>query len=39
MQWEEIQKHEGFYTQKETPSIEAWDVREAIRDMKDMDID
>lgn len=38
-QWEEIEKNAGFYPQEETPSTQAWDVKEATRAMKDMDID
>ena len=38
-QWEEIDKNVGFYPQEETSSTEAWDIREATRYMKDMDID
>jgi len=37
--WEEIEKHVGFYPQEENPSFEAWDVRQATRAMKDIDID
>ena len=29
----------GFYEQEEETTVEARDVREATRDMKDMDID
>jgi len=38
-QWEEIEKNAGFYPQEETPSTKSWDVKEATRAMKDMDID
>ena len=38
-QWEEVEKKAGFYEQKEETTTEAWDVREATRAMKDMDID
>lgn len=38
-QWEEIKNKEGFYEQEEETTVEAWDVREATRAMKDMDID
>ena len=37
--WEEIYKHARFYPQEENTSTEAWDVREATREIKDMDID
>ena len=36
--WEEVENKAGFYAQEET-KVEAWDVREATRAMKDMDID
>ena len=38
-QWEEVEKKAGFYAQEEETTTEAWDVREATRAMKDMDID
>ena len=38
-QWEELERKEGFYAQEEETTTEAWDVREATRAMKDMDID
>ena len=38
-QWEEVEKNVGFYAQEEETTTEAWDVREATRAMKDMDID
>lgn len=38
-QWEDIEKNVGFYAQEDTPYKEAWDVKEATRAMKDMDID
>jgi len=38
-QWEEVERNEGFYAQEEETTTEAWDVREATRAMKDMDID
>ena len=38
-QWEEVERKVGFYKQEEETTIEAWDVREAIRAMKDMEID
>jgi len=38
-QCEEVERKAGFYKQEEETTIEAWDVREATRAMKDMDID
>ena len=38
-QWEEIERKGGFYAQEEETTPKAWDVREATRAMKDMDID
>jgi len=38
-QWEEVERKESFYEQEEKTTIEAWDVREAAKAMKDMDID
>ena len=38
-QWEEVEKKAGFYEQEEETTAEAWDVKEATRAMKDMDID
>lgn len=38
-QWEEVEKKASFYEQEEETIAEAWDDREAIRAMKDMDID
>lgn len=38
-QWEEIEKKAGYYEQEEETTSEAWDVKEATRAMKDMDID
>jgi len=38
-QWEEIERKARFYSQEEETMTEAWDVREATREMKDMDID
>jgi len=32
-------RKEGFYKEEEETTTEAWDVREATRAMKDMDID
>jgi len=37
--WEEIEGKAGFYSHEEGTTAEAWDVREATREMKDMDID
>ncbi len=38
-QWEEIEKKVGFYSQEEETTTAAWDVREATKETKDMDID
>ena len=38
-QWEEVERKESLYAQEEETTIEAWDVREATKAMKDMDID
>ena len=38
-QWEEVERKSGFHAQEEETTVEAWDVREATRAMKDMDID
>lgn len=38
-QREQIEKHVGFYPKEENTSIEAWNVREATREMKYMDVD
>ena len=38
-QWEEVERKVGFYKQEEETIIEAWDVIEATKAMKDMDID
>jgi len=38
-QWEEIEKNARFYSQEEETRAEAWNVREATKEMKDMDID
>ena len=38
-QWEEIERKARFYSQEEETTVEAWDVGEATRAMKDMDID
>lgn len=38
-QWKNIEKDACFYPQEGRPCIEPWDVREATRTMKYMDID
>ena len=38
-QWEEVEKKAAFYKQEEETATDAWDVREATRPMKDIDID
>jgi len=37
--WQEIEKNIRFYPQEEETTIEASNVREATKAMKDMDID
>jgi len=37
-QWEEVERKADFYEQEEETTTEAWDVGEATRAMKDMDI-
>ena len=37
--WEEIERKARLYAQEEETTAEAWDVREATRAVKDMDID
>jgi len=36
---EEVERKEGFYEQEEETTTKAWDVREATKAMKAMDID
>ena len=38
-QWEEVERKAGFYKQEEETTAEAWDVTEATKSMKNMDID
>ena len=38
-QWEEVDRKAGFHDREEDITSEAWDVRDATRAMKDMDID
>ena len=38
-QWEEVERKSGFYEQEEETMAEAWDVKEATKAMKDIDID
>ena len=38
-QWEEVERKASFYQQEEEATAEAWDVKEATRAIKDMDID
>ena len=38
-QWEEIERKEGFYDKEEETTSKAWDTREAIRAIKDEEID
>ena len=37
--WEEIERNARFYPKEEETTIEVWNVREATKVMKDMDID
>ena len=37
-QWEEIERNARFYPLEEETATEAWNVREATKAMKDMDI-
>ena len=36
-QWEGVEKKVGFYEQEKETTTEAYDVREATRDLKDID--
>ena len=38
-EWKEVKRKQRFYAQEEETTGEAWDVKEATRVMKDMDID
>lgn len=38
-QWEEVDRKAGFHDKEEEITSEAWDVREAIRAIKDEDMD
>lgn len=38
-QWEEINRKAGFYDKEEETTSEAWDSREAIRAIKDEEMD
>lgn len=38
-QWEEVNRKAGFHISKEDTTTEAWDVREAVKAMKDEDLD
>ena len=38
-QWEEVNRKVGFHISKEDTTTEAWDVREAVKAMKDEDLD
>ena len=37
--WEEVKRKASFYEQEEETTTEAWNIREATRATKDMDID
>lgn len=38
-QWEEVEKKAGFHDREEDITTEAWDVREAIKAIKDDELD
>ena len=38
-QWEEVNRRAGFHISKEDTTIEAWDVRVAVKAMKDEELD
>jgi len=38
-QWEEVDKRAGFHISKEDTTIEAWDVRVAVKAMNDEELD
>ena len=38
-QWEKVDRTAGFHISKEDITTEAWDVREAVKAMKDEDLD
>ena len=38
-QWEEVERKVGFHVSKEDTTAEAWDVRVAVKAMKDKELD
>ena len=38
-QWEEVERKAGFHASEEDTSSEAWDVRVAVKAMKDEELD
>ena len=38
-QWEEVERKAGFHVRKEDTTAEAWDVRVAVKAMKDEELD
>ena len=38
-QWEEVNRKAGFHISKEDTTTEAWDVRVAVKVMKDAELD
>jgi len=38
-QWEEVDRKVGFYDREEDITSEAWDVREAVKAIKDDELD
>ena len=38
-QWEEVERKVGFHDQEEDIASEAWDVKEAVKEIKDDELD
>ena len=38
-QWEEVERKVGFHDREEYITVEAWDVRETVKDIKDDELD
>jgi len=38
-QWEEVERKAGFHDREEDITVEAWDVREAVKAIKDDEMD
>ena len=38
-QWEEVERKVGFHNREENITSEAWDVREAVKEIKDDELD